>query len=189
MSVMIFMMPMNRLFSSPNAPGRGWFHKIAEKRETIGELARSRVRSSTPRFSSFIHSLMKTFRTLTVAMLATFVTSLSALGADPSGTWKFENQGPKGGSLESTLALQWKDNRLTGTIENRAGKVEITEATFANDEVGFNVIRKIGRGFRKRTFTISYTGKLENDTITGTIETVGRGEKPVSVPWEATRQE
>jgi hypothetical protein len=83
--------------------------------------------------------------------------------------------------------LKWHDNQLSGTIDNRAGKVAITNTTFADDRVAFTVEREIGRRFRKQKITVNYSGKLEGDTIKGTIETTGREKKPVSLPWEATR--
>lgn len=131
---------------------------------------------------------MNTIRLLVLAILATLVTSLHAVAAgDPSGTWKFTVQSPNGGSIESTLTLRWENNRLSGSVTGRAGEAEITDAAFADDRVSFSVVRKIGRGFRKKKFTINYTGKLEGDAITGTIETTGRDKKPVSIPWNAQR--
>ena len=112
---------------------------------------------------------------------------LAAYAGDPSGTWKFQAEGPGGRSAESTLTLKLQDNQLTGTIDNRAGKAEITAATFKDDQIAFTVVREIGRRLRKQTFTIRYSGKLEGDTIKGTIETTGREQKPISIAWDAQR--
>lgn len=108
----------------------------------------------------------------------------SVFAGDPSGTWKFTAEGPNGRSAESTLVLKLDGQNLSGTIENKAGKTDIGDARFSNDEVSFTVDRKI----RRRTLEIRYSGKLEGDTIKGTIQTNGREGKAISIPWEATRQ-
>lgn len=130
---------------------------------------------------------MKTFRNLRFAILALGATALNAFAGDPTGTWTFQGEGPKGRSVETTLTLKYDNNQLSGTIDNRAGKVAITNAKFADDQVSFTVVRKVGRRLRKQTFTLDYRGRLEGDTIKGTIETTVRGDKPVSIPWEARR--
>lgn len=130
---------------------------------------------------------MNSIRQLTLATLTLCATALTALAGDPNGTWKFEAEGPGGKSAESTLTLNWDNNQLTGQIDNRAGKADITKGKFADDQVSFTVVREIGRGFRKVKLNVRYTGKLEGDTIKGTIETTGREKKPVSIPWEAQR--
>ena len=125
-------------------------------------------------------------RSFTAAIFVFLFTTLTAFAGDPSGTWKFSAEAA-GRSIESTLTLQWADNQLTGNIDNRTGKADIGEAKFVDDQVTFTVTREIGKRLRKKTFTIHYTGKLEGDSIKGTIETTGRDKKPVSVPWEAQR--
>jgi len=129
---------------------------------------------------------MKSLRSLTVALAAAFVTTLSALAADPNGAWKFKAE-LEGRSVESTLTLKWQNRQLSGTIDNRAGKTEISDAKFADDQVSFTVVRTFGKRLRKKTFTVHYAGKLEGDTIKGTIETSGREKKPISLAWEALR--
>jgi hypothetical protein len=129
---------------------------------------------------------MKSFRSLTVAIVAIFVTALNAFAGDPTGTWTFKTEG-KERSLESTLTLHWENNQLTGTMDNRAGKAEIRNAKFVDDQLSFTVERTIGKRLRKKTFIVNYAGKLEGDTIRGTIQTTGRDKQPVSLPWEAQR--
>ena len=125
-------------------------------------------------------------RFLLTALLA-LVAAASVHAGDPTGTWKFKISGAGERSAESTLVLAWAGGRLSGTIKNRLGPAEIGAASFANDEVKFTVKREIGRRLRKKTVVVHYQGKLEGDTIKGTIETTGREDQPVSVPWEATR--
>jgi hypothetical protein len=130
-----------------------------------------------------LSSFMKTLRT---ALFVTFMLSaavLSAIAGDPNGVWKYNAETPKGKSVESTLTLKWNNNELSGNVDNLAGKAEIKDAKFADDQISFTVVRKL----RRREFTIQYSGKLEGDTITGTVQTKGREDKPLSLPWSAKR--
>lgn len=130
--------------------------------------------------------MIKSLRPLTLASCALFFASLALAAGDPNGTWKFTAEAG-GRSLESTLILKWENDRLTGSMDNRAGKVDITAARFTGDQVTFTVVREIGKRLRKKTFTIKYAGQLEGDTIKGTIQTTGRDQQPVSMAWEAQR--
>jgi hypothetical protein len=116
-------------------------------------------------------------------LFASLFTAAVAFAGDPTGTWKWTAESPQGRSAESTLKLTLTNNQLSGTIENRLGKVDIRDAHFVDDHLSFTVVRK----FRRREFKTSYDGKLEGDTITGKIETKGRDDQPVSLPWTAQR--
>lgn len=129
---------------------------------------------------------MKIIRSVAAALAVACFTALPVFAGDPSGLWKFKAEA-QGRSVESTLNLQWQNNRLSGTIDNRAGKAEIKDAKFADEQVSFTVERSFGKRLRKKTFTVHYVGKLEGDTIKGTIETTDRDKQPVSIPWEAHR--
>ena len=126
---------------------------------------------------------MKTIRTLVIALTFFLSMTLHAWAGDPSGTWKFKADAPKGRSLESTLTLNWDHQQLTGTIENAWGQAEISRARFADDQVSFTVTRKI----RRRAVEVNYSGKLVANTITGTISTLTRENKLISLPWQADR--
>ncbi len=136
---------------------------------------------------SHLSITMKSLRLFTVAVAAAVLSSLPAFAGDPTGVWKFTAE-LEGRSLESTLTLAWNNPRLSGFVQNRAGKVDITDARFANDEVSFTVVRTIGKRLRKKTFTVHYAGKVEGDTINGTIQATGRKGKVVSTPWKAVRE-
>lgn len=132
-------------------------------------------------------SSLTSFRRLVVVGSVFLGSALIVQAVDPSGTWKFQGGGPKGREAEATLVLKWHDGRLSGTLDGRAGKVDIADAALTGDQVSFTVTREVGRLLRKRSFTLKYRAKLEGDTLTGTIETSGREQKPVSVPWTAQR--
>ena len=119
-----------------------------------------------------------------MAPVAALVLTVSAYAADPSGTWKWTNTGPGGNSFESTLKLQQKDGVLTGTITGPMGESAISDGTFANDEVKFTVSRE--REGRK--FVVKYDGKLDGDSIKGTVQRPGRdGGEGRKMDWNAQR--
>lgn len=113
--------------------------------------------------------------------------ALTSLGwaGDPSGRWTWEIKGPQGQTLKSELQLSWKDAVLSGTVNNRAGKTAIQEATFKDDRVIFKVVRDV----RGRTIVTQYDGRLEGDRLTGTVKTVLREDRPFTVTWDARRVE
>jgi hypothetical protein len=146
-----------------------------------------RPMASRPRdLSPIIH--MKSLRSFIVAVAAAVLSSSPAFAGDPTGVWKFAAE-LEGRSIESTLTLAWNNQQLSGSLQNRAGKVEITDAKFSNEHVSFTVVRTIGKRLRKKTFTVHYAGKLEGDTINGTIQATGRKGKEISTRWEAKRDE
>lgn len=89
---------------------------------------------------------------------------------------------PNGESSESTLKLELKDGKLTGSVTGRRGETAISDATFADGSIKFSVVRE--RNDQK--FIMKYDGKLEADAIKGTIEMPGRdGAAPRKVDWNA----
>lgn len=131
---------------------------------------------------------MKTPRFL-LAALAAVLLPLAALAGDPTGTWKWTTEGRNGQSFESTLKLELKDGQLAGTMLGRQGgqftipDVAIGDASFKDDAVAFTVTRE----FNGNKMVIKYAGKLEGDTIKGTIERTNRDGELVKRDWTATR--
>ena len=127
---------------------------------------------------------MKTLRTLAAAFLAASVLTVAAFAADISGNWKWTAQG-RNGPMEATAQLTLsKEGALSGTVSGRMGDAPITDASFKDSNVVFNVKRE----FNGASFVIKYEGKLDGDTITGTIERPNRdGGAPTKAEWKATR--
>jgi hypothetical protein len=127
------------------------------------------------------------FARLFFSLLAALALSAAAVFAgDPSGTWTFTRERRDGQKMEVTMMLALKDGQLTGTVTGFGGNTApISEATFKDDELTFKVTVE----FNGNTRTSSYTGKLADDTITGTITVPGRdGGAPRTLPWTATRK-
>lgn len=130
--------------------------------------------------------MISSFRIATY-LLAFGLSSLAALAADPTGTWKFSAEGPQGREADATLTLKLVEGKLSGEIVNRAGKAAISDATLTGDQISFSVTREFGRFLRKKTIVTRYSGKLTGDKIEGTVQLTGRDDKTTSLPWTAQR--
>lgn len=135
---------------------------------------------------------MKSYQKLFAAFLAVCFMTVAAWAAEasPSGTWKFTQQGRGGNAMERTLTLNYKDGKLTGTLAGTQGgqfqipDTAIADASFKDGAIAFTVTTEFNGNKR----TTKYEGKLEGDTIKGTIERPGRdGGAPTKNEWVATR--
>ena len=126
---------------------------------------------------------MKPLRLITAALGAVFLTSIVALAADPTGTWKWSIPGRDGQPREITLKLDLKDGQLTGSISGFRGDTPISDASFKDDQIAFSVVRE----FQGNKFETKYAGKLDGDTIKGTLERTGRDGQVMKNEWTATR--
>lgn len=129
---------------------------------------------------------MKTTHAFFAAVAAALLFAGAAFAGDPTGTWTWSRPGRDGQTMESTMKLELKDGKLTGTVSGfRGGDNAISDATFTDDAIAFKVVAEFNGN--KRTAT--YEGKLAGDTITGTILIPGRdGGEPRKVDWNATRK-
>ncbi len=136
---------------------------------------------------------MKSRHSFLAASVALLISAVTAIAADasPAGTWKFTAAG-RGGNpgIERTLTLELKDGQLTGMLKGASmGQFEIPDtaisaASFKDGAVAFNV----ELDFNGNKFVTKYTGKLDSDTITGSVERPGRdGGAPVKTDWVAKR--
>lgn len=116
-------------------------------------------------------------------IIAACFAAVTAFGADPAGAWKWSVATPNG-DLETTLKLTFNDGKLAGTYSNSFGEASISNATFQNDAIAFDVQRE----FDGNKFLLKYRGKLDGDTIKGTIEVPGMdGGEPRKIDWNAKR--
>jgi hypothetical protein len=103
-----------------------------------------------------------------------------ARAEDPSGIWKWTTGN---NNREATLKLKLDGDKLTGTITMGTRDTEITDGTYKDGDVAFNVTRE--RNGNKTT--AKYTGKVSGDSIKGKIETERNGQTN-SRDWEAKRE-
>ena len=126
---------------------------------------------------------MKSLRLLSAASVA-FLAASAALAGDPSGSWKWKVTTPNGDAIDVSLKLDLKDGKLAGTYSSRFGDAPITEASFEDDAIAFSVERELDGN----KFTIKYQGKLDGDSIKGSLELPGfGGGEPTNMDWNATR--
>jgi hypothetical protein len=124
---------------------------------------------------------MKTLRLL-CSFLA-LAAAATAFGADPSGTWQWSTHSPNG-DIATTLKLESKDGKLTGAYSNQYGDTMISNVTFKDDVLAFEVVRDLGGN----KFVVKYHGKLEGDTIKGTLEAaIPDSGEPMKLDWNAKR--
>ncbi|MCE9531748.1 MAG: hypothetical protein K8T89_11595 [Planctomycetes bacterium] len=109
---------------------------------------------------------------------------------DPTGTWHWEKKSDTVEAL-STLKLELKDGKLTGTLSTNAKSLDekkkiksaapmkIENGKFENGEVSFTTTNTV----QTKSYTTKYNGKIEGDTIKGSITNFS-GKK---FDWEAKR--
>ncbi|MSU64995.1 MAG: hypothetical protein EXS38_02585 [Opitutus sp.] len=135
---------------------------------------------------------MKSNARFFAAILAACFICAAAFAADasPSGTWKFTQPG-RGGNpgAERTLKLDLKDGKLTGTLMGTQGgqfqipDTAIGNASYQDGAIAFTVEVE----FNGNRFVSKYAGKLEGDSIKGSIERPGRDGNIQKSDWNAAR--
>ncbi|HEY3755854.1 MAG TPA: hypothetical protein VGL42_06870 [Opitutaceae bacterium] len=107
----------------------------------------------------------------------------AAFAGDPTGTWKWTTHSQYG-DFATTLKLESKDGKLSGSYSNQFGDTAIRNASLHDDALAFDVVRNVNGN----EYVVKYHGKLQGDTITGMIEAPGHdGGKGVTLDWNATR--
>ncbi len=123
---------------------------------------------------------------------------------DLAGSWEFTIEAPQrgggGGGREGgrggrggrrggrfgggpqTLVLQVTDGMLGGKLESEQGTSELANITLEGNKITFSIMRETQRG----SFEATYTGEIDGDTMTGTME-AGGGR--FTITWTATRKE
>jgi hypothetical protein len=126
---------------------------------------------------------MKRLAAAFVALAILGFVSTAVAADDPTGLWKYTVMfGDQ--SREITLTLKADGEKLTGSMPGRNNtETAIEEGTFKDGTVAF----KVTRTRNDQKFTTKYSGKIEGDTIKGTIESMGRDGQARSREWTATR--
>ncbi len=120
---------------------------------------------------------------LYIALSVWTVLAGTALAAgDPNGVWKWTFTGQNGQEIQLSVTLKQDGDKLTGNVMRGDQSTEISDGTFKDDTVAFNVVRE--RDGNK--FVAKYNGKVEADSIKGKIEFEFGGETR-SFDWNATR--
>lgn len=123
--------------------------------------------------------MSKTKSIFALFLLFFLAVSLSALFADVTGDWEMTTQGRRG---ERTMDIHFeqKGEKITVTWSGfRGGEIE-AEGTIKGNEIEWSFTRETPRG----DFTMTYKGKVEGDTMTGTMQ---MGERDPS-EWTAKKK-
>ena len=123
---------------------------------------------------------MKTIRIICLLFAAA---AFATDSVDPAGTWQWSARSPDG-EIPTTLKLEWKNSKIAGTYSNQFGDTAISNASLQDDVIRFDVVRDLGG----KKYVVKYHGKIEGDTIKGTIEAPGHdGGEGVTLDWNAKR--
>ena len=77
-----------------------------------------------------------------------------------------------------------KNGKITGAYSNQHGDTAISNASLQDGVIRFEVVRDLGG----KKYVVKYHGKIEGDTIKGTIEAPGHdGGAAVKLDWNAKR--
>ena len=100
-----------------------------------------------------------------------------AQDVDVTGKWESTRETQQG-TMTTTFTFEQDGSKLTGTLGSQRGDMEISDGTIEGNKISFKLVMTRG----DRTIEMTYSGTVEGDTITGTMQTP-RGEQP----WTAQR--
>lgn len=133
---------------------------------------------------------MKSYRKYLAAFFAAALTLTAfAAGASPAGSWKWTSPGRNGNGFPQTLKLELKGDQLTGTLlgfdtpRGHVPDVAISDASYTDGVVKFTITREFG----ERKFVQHFEGKVDGDTLKGSISMTGRDGEERTRDWSATR--
>jgi hypothetical protein len=119
-----------------------------------------------------------------IFLLGIMILSLLTLGfsfqnADVSGDWEFSMQTGRG-DFTQTIHFDQEGESITVTMPGRGGGEFTGEGTVKGNDIEWTIVRNTPRG----KFTLRYTGVVQGDSMSGTVEMGQRG----SIEWTATRK-
>lgn len=126
-----------------------------------------------------------TFRQLCLFATVCAITVLSCLAQDAaktagniSGSWTISIRG-EGGTRTQIMSVQQDGNNLSGSIQDDRGK-EALQGTITGNNIRFAISMNTPRG----PMTLEYRGKLDGDSMKGTMKNpLGN-----SASWSARRK-
>jgi hypothetical protein len=97
---------------------------------------------------------------------------------DVSGTWDLSVESPQG-TMALTSTFKQDGEKLTGTQSSQLGEMTL-EGTIKGADIAFAIVIDM----QGQQITIAYAGKVDGETMSGTIEFGGMG----SSTWTAKKQ-
>jgi len=111
--------------------------------------------------------MTKTKSLIALCAMALLVIPLSALQANVTGDWEMTTEGRQG-PRTTNFHIEQDGEKITVTMPGMRGGGEIkAEGTIKGNDIEWKVTRP-GRGGEE--FTITYKGKVEGNTMSGTFQ-------------------
>ncbi len=108
--------------------------------------------------------MYKKYAILTFCILVLLAISLSAQEVNVTGDWEMTITTPRGERTQD-INFEQEGEKLTVTIQGPRGEVT-AEGTVKGNEIEWTITRSTPRG----EFTMTYTGKIEGDTMSGEVQ-------------------
>ena len=109
--------------------------------------------------------MLKRMSLIRVAVLA-FITTAAAWGADVTGKWSAQMNGPDGGGMTMTFNFKQDGTKLTGTMDGPGGEpMAIQDGKVDGEKIAFAV--------SFNDMKIVHEGTIKGDEITLTIQMSG----------------
>lgn len=105
-----------------------------------------------------------------------------AAKVDPTGTWTWDRPDQGGETVTTTLTIEMKDGKLSGTMKSPMGEIDFTDGELDGNVVAFEVVLE-RQGLE---IPLYFEGKVEGDTIDGFIEIEFAGNVR-EMPWKPKR--
>jgi len=119
---------------------------------------------------------MKKILLLSLVIAGLAVISFGAV--DVSGEWEMTSQSPRGEMIRTITIVQDGD-KITVAMPSRQGDEITGEGTIKDNNIEWTINRSSGRG----DFTMTYTGTVDGDTMSGEVAMGDRG----SMEWTAKK--
>jgi len=130
---------------------------------------------------------MKTARLFAVVIVAILAIAVPAFAQDKpketpkidvTGTWDMSVETPQG-TMSLTSTFKQEAEKLTGTQSSQMGEFAL-EGTVKGADIAFAIVIDM----QGQQVTINYVGKVDGESMTGTIEFGGMG----SAAWTAKKK-
>ena len=115
----------------------------------------------------------------TIFILVLMSVSLIAQEVNVSGDWELTMETPRG-EMTRDVHFEQEGENLTVTMESPRGSEVTGKGTIKGNDIEWTVTRSTPR----REFTMSYSGKVEGDTMSGEVQMGNFG----TFEWKAKRK-
>ena len=122
--------------------------------------------------------MSKKYAIFTFCILVLLAIYLSAQEVNVTGDWEMTITTPRG-ERTPNIHFEQEGEKLTVTMQGRRGEVT-AEGTVKGNEIEWTITRSTPRG----EFTMTYTGKIEGDTMSGKVQMGDFG----SSEWKAEKK-